>query len=121
MVKVINNDPKWPGIYKESTGERTEAESAYDYILSENPLNLVALFLSNFIHAKIEIGSPQKKNRLVKSIYFSRMQKRIFIFQKQTDGETNQAVDELNKFLQENFCDKEAWLELADIYLEKLK
>lgn len=47
MVKVISNNPKWSGIYKESTGEREEAEAAYDYILSENPLNLVALFIES--------------------------------------------------------------------------
>lgn len=31
-----------------------------------------------------------------------------------------EAINELNKLLEENMCDKEAWLELADIYLEKL-
>jgi len=37
-----------------------------------------------------------------------------------TDGEISQAIEELNKFLQANLCDREAWLELADMYLEKL-
>mmetsp|Transcript_32142 Transcript_32142/g.37069 ORF Transcript_32142/g.37069 Transcript_32142/m.37069 type:complete len:293 (-) Transcript_32142:162-1040(-) len=34
------------------------------------------------------------------------------------EGETKKAVQELNEFIADNMCDKEAWLELADIYLE---
>jgi len=91
LKEKFENAPKilkLNGIYKESTGERDEAENTYDYILSENPLNMEA------------------------------RKRKIAVLR--TDGETNQAIEELNKFLQENFCDKEAWLELADIYLEKL-
>jgi len=36
------------------------------------------------------------------------------------EGEKVQAIIELNKYLDENMVDKEAWLELADIYLENL-
>ena len=31
------------------------------------------------------------------------------------------AINELNRYLEENMSDKEAWLELADIYHESLE
>jgi len=37
------------------------------------------------------------------------------------NGEYAKAVDELNAYLEDNMLDKEAWLELGDIYLEKLQ
>jgi len=37
------------------------------------------------------------------------------------DERKTEAVGELNRYLEENMSDSEAWLELADIYLETLK
>ena len=38
-----------------------------------------------------------------------------------SEDKKKEAVDELNQYLEENMQDSEAWLELADIYLESLK
>ena len=38
-----------------------------------------------------------------------------------SEDKKKEAADELNQYLEENMQDSEAWLELADIYLESLK
>ena len=50
---------------------------------------------------------------------YESLKRRIAILR--AEDNINQVITELNKYLEENCLDKEAWLELADIYMEHMK
>ena len=88
---------------QEAVGYTEKANACYDELITKNLADSVSY------KRKISILRVKIKIFLYNFIYLK------------FNEEKQQAVIELNRYLENNMTDSEAWLELADIYLENLK